>query len=80
MALRAQHCKLQWYHRDHETGTGMETWTCKMGQVRMFRMFDVEDLQPNFFRVTPQQGKVVLIFDDISTAHCRNKIVRIARH
>lgn len=31
MALRAQHCKLQCHHRDHETGTGMETWTCKMG-------------------------------------------------
>eukprot|EP00434_Breviolum_minutum_P030110 symbB.v1.2.026630.t1/scaffold2678.1/size73170/5 len=31
MALRAEHRKLQRYHRDHETGTGMETWTCKDG-------------------------------------------------
>lgn len=60
MALRAQHCKLQWYHRDHETGTGMETWTARWVRLGCLGCFDVEDLQPQFFSVDTSTRKAML--------------------
>ena len=60
--------------RAQEWKPGLARW----GQVRMFRMFHVEDLQPQFFQCnTPQQGR--LCWRE-STAHCLYKIIRVARH